>query len=294
MYPEEFIVCAPSTCKSAGTLIALGASRLLLDFFCDLGPLDVQLFKQNEIGARKSGLLAKSSFEALSDAAFQLYEALMMGITMRSGGLVSFKLASELSAAMAGQMLAPVFGQINPDVVGSENRDLNIALHYGIRLIDYSQNATIGTVSRLVHEYPSHDFIIDNDECKELFKNVEVPSERLYRVLGYIGGSAYDEASSTLVLGLTRPRKEKDQANEADKPSDEKAPAQAGAGRGQEVDGNRPPDRPSDRGPVPRKARRRAPSGEPQQEPDRPAPDSTSTTPSAPGGSAPLKVVNRN
>ena len=94
IYPNQFLVCAPSTCKSAGTLVALGANRLLLDTFCDLGPLDVQLFKQNEIGARKSGLLSRSSFEALSEAAFNLYETLMIGITMRSGGLVSWTLLS--------------------------------------------------------------------------------------------------------------------------------------------------------------------------------------------------------
>lgn len=199
---DEFIVCAPSFCKSAGTLIALGANKLIVDSFSDLGPLDVQLFKQNEIGARKSGLLSKSSFEAMGDAAFGLYERLMLGILLSSQGLVSFKLASELGATMASNMLAPVYGQINPDVVGSENRDLNVAMLYGLRLVETGRNASQSSVMRLVHDYPSHDFIIDDDEIRDLFKNVEYPSDTLYEVLGLINELTYAEAEPTVVLGL--------------------------------------------------------------------------------------------
>jgi hypothetical protein len=290
MYPNQFLVCAPSTCKSAGTLIALGANRLLLDMFCDLGPLDVQLFKQNEIGARKSGLLSRSSFEALSEAAFNLYETLMISITMKSGGLVSFRLASELSAEMAGRMLSPVFAQINPDVVGSENRDLNVALQYGLRLVDYSQNANIASVVRLVHYYPSHDFIIDNDECKELFKNVDVPSEELYAVLGYLGRTAYDEASTLVVAGLTKPTKEKDQADEADHSDNEtKAPA-AATGRAKKVDGDRTSNRRSHPGAKRGSAKR--PTSKRRSDKDvGPAPDTSGTPPDLEGDAPPLKVV---
>ncbi|MGA2951771.1 MAG: hypothetical protein ABSD80_06000, partial [Caulobacteraceae bacterium] len=55
---DEFLLYCPSRCKSAGTLVAIGAHRLIMDSFSELGPLDVQLLKEDEIGARKSGLLA--------------------------------------------------------------------------------------------------------------------------------------------------------------------------------------------------------------------------------------------
>jgi len=238
----DFIVFAPSICKSAGTLIALGAHELLLDNMCDLGPLDVQLFKQNEIAERKSGLLSKSSFDALGNAAFHLYEKLMMGITMRSGGVVNFKLASELSASMTGQLLSQVYSQMNPDIVGSENRDLNIALEYGRRLVGYSQNSDEIGVMRLVEDYPSHDFIIDNDECETLFNNVDVPSEHLYQVLRFIKQYVYDEASNVVVLGLTPSvqGKNADERNQSDDPAAQDAPSR---GERKSVDGDRPPDR---------------------------------------------------
>jgi hypothetical protein len=155
---QKFILFIPSSCKSAGTLIALGAHRLIMTpVISELGPLDVQLAKQNEIFARKSGLLTRSSFEALGDVALDLYEKLMLSITLKSQGLVGFKLASELSAEMAAKLVAPIFAQINPDVVGGENRDLNVALHYGTRLSDFGMNADIDTVVRLVHGYPSQE-----------------------------------------------------------------------------------------------------------------------------------------
>lgn len=205
---EEFVVYCPSKCKSAGTLVAVGAHRLIMDVFSELGPLDVQLLKQNEIAARKSGLLSHSSFDALADASFELYERLMISITLKSGGLVGFKLASELSASMASTLLAPVYAQVNPDVVGSENRDLNIATQYGIRLVQHSGNAGTETVLQLVHGYPSHDFIIDNDEASQLFNNVEEPSESLYKIVSTLGDIAYDESVQTVVCALTSPVKD--------------------------------------------------------------------------------------
>jgi hypothetical protein len=243
---DEFIVCPPSYCKSAGTLVVLGAHRLLVDMVTDLGPLDVQLFKQNEIGARKSGLLAKSSFEALGEAAFSLYERLMLGITMGSGGLVTFKMASELSATIASNLLAPIYGQMNPDVVGSEHRDLNVAMQYGLRLIRHSDNATFLTVNRLIEDYPSHDFIIDDDEIRDLFKNVDIPSENLYSVIALVGELAYDEASSTVVLGLTRPNKQKDQTDEHGRQVDEQEVPAGAPGGGDAVDADRSGDRRGD------------------------------------------------
>lgn len=242
---EKFYVCAPSICKSAGTLIALGAHKLLVDAFSDLGPLDVQLLKQNEIAARKSGLLSRASFEALSDAAFELYEKLMISITLKSGGLVGFRLASELSSSMASNLLAPVFAQINPDTVGSENRDLDVAMAYGLRLAEYSENAPLQSVLQLVRAYPSHDFIIDDDELKQLFENVETPSEDLYSVIGHMNGLAYDEAPSAITMGLTPPIHYQENRDEEDTAATTEGGRAGKQRRSKSLDEDRQPDRSS-------------------------------------------------
>lgn len=202
---QKFLLYCPSHCKSAGTLVALGSHVIIMDDFSELGPLDVQLVKQNEIMARKSGLLARSSFEALSESAFELYERLMISITLKSGGNVSFKLASELSAQMAATMMAPVYAQINPEIVGGEKRDLDIAFEYGRRLAECSGNADLETIYALVHNYPAHDFIIDAYEAKDLFERVEYPSDELYEIVSVLSNAAYSPSNPSLVRALVRP-----------------------------------------------------------------------------------------
>lgn len=201
----QFILFEPSYCKSAGTLVALGANKLLIDTFSELGPLDVQLLKQDEIGTRKSGLLSRSSFEALQEASFNLFEHLMLEIKRRSYDQISFKLAAEVSSKMTGELMSGVFGQISPDIVGSDYRDLQVALHYGIRLAGYSQNASPSSVRRLVEYYPSHDFVIDDEEASTLFYDTELPSENLYSLIPLLGDAAYNEHPAGLVFALSGP-----------------------------------------------------------------------------------------
>jgi Serine dehydrogenase proteinase len=202
MYAEFWLYC-PSRCKSSGTLVAIGAHRLIMDSFSELGPLDVQLLKEDEIGARKSGLLARSTFDALADEAFRLYERLMINIKVKSQSLVSFKLASQLAAEMSSKLLSQVYAQISPDIVGNEKRDLDIAIQYGLRLGIISQNINSHTVEHLVQCYPSHDFIIDDDEARQWFTNVDFPSEELYRLVGALGPMAFNEADDPCVVALS-------------------------------------------------------------------------------------------
>lgn len=246
---RDFWLYCPRRCKSAGTLVALGANRLIMDQFSELGPLDVQLLKPDELGARKSGLLARSTFDALADTSFELYERLMVGIKLGSNSLVSFRLASELSATMASNLLAPVYGQINPEIVGGEHRDLQVATEYGDRLVKRSQNARPGTVHRLVHDYPAHDFIVDDEEARELFKHVDVPETSLYRLVGALSAITFQAAEDPFVCALTRLQGATDD-DDADDGGDSDDKGQSGGeGRdGSTVDDRGPANRESDPG----------------------------------------------
>ncbi|MGF6255281.1 SDH family Clp fold serine proteinase [Ensifer sp. LBL] len=200
---EEFILFTPSYCKSAGTLIALGAHRLIMDIFSELGPLDVQLLDKDEIGARKSGLLTRSAFEALSNEAFELFSKTMLGIKASSQNLISFKLAADISWRLTGELMSPIFSQMNPDVIGSDYRDLQIATEYGIRLARASKNPKSDTVRRLVSDYPSHDFIIDREEAGTLFDKVDPPTEELYDLVKLISGVTYRQASPGIIMACS-------------------------------------------------------------------------------------------
>jgi len=196
---DKFLLFTPRYCKSAGTLIALGAHTIIMDDFSELGPLDVQLFDKDEINGRKSGLLSRSAFEALSRETFDIFSSTMINIKRASGNLISFKLAADISWRMTAEVMSPIFGQLNPDIIGSDHRDLSVAIAYGERLEKRYQNPKPDTVQHLVTNYPSHDFIIDRDEALTLFERVEHPCVKLYRFTSILSDVTYNQATPGVI-----------------------------------------------------------------------------------------------
>ena len=106
---EKFTAVISGPCKSAGTICILGAHELAFTQYGELGPLDVQYAKKDEIGEFASGLVVTEALRTIRDDAFAAFEQTMLGITMKSGGRISFKLAAELATELAGKLFrAPV------------------------------------------------------------------------------------------------------------------------------------------------------------------------------------------
>lgn len=170
---EDITLFVPSYCKSAGTLVAAAANRLLFSPFGEIGPLDVQLIEKDELGERKSGLTMRSALEDLHERSFELFEKFMMGIKEGSGNNISFKLSAEVARDSAIGLMGNIYSQIHPDVLGKDYRDLSVATKYGERLNKKFGNVKPKGIDRLVHGYPSHDFVIDCEEASEIFERVE-------------------------------------------------------------------------------------------------------------------------
>lgn len=177
---DNITVFIPSSCKSAGTLLAIAGHSIVMSPFGELGPLDVQLRQKDEIFARRSGLNTRSALEDLRTHVFELFEHFMLGIIDHSGGSISFKVAADISARTASDIVGKIYEQINPDSLGQDFRDLNVATKYGERLNKRSGNIKETGIQRLVHDYPSHDFVIDVEEAKEIFNHVDNPSGTIY------------------------------------------------------------------------------------------------------------------
>jgi hypothetical protein len=79
--------------------------------------------------------------------------------------------------------MAKVYEQINPEALGRDVRDLNVAMEYCVRLNKRSKNLKADGIQRLVHGYPSHDFVIDLEEAREIFERVGAPTRALYDVI---------------------------------------------------------------------------------------------------------------
>jgi hypothetical protein len=152
----EFCVLVPSYCKSAGTLIVMGVHRLIMADFRQLGPLDVQLYKRDEIAEMRSGLLFRSALTTIKEASEDLFGHLMISIKQKTGGLVRFRLASELAARITEGVVSPIAAQITHEGLGEDYQALMAAHEYGIRLARCGRLIKEDKVRKLVHDYPSH------------------------------------------------------------------------------------------------------------------------------------------
>lgn len=174
---NRFILYVSGFCKSAGTLVALGAHELIFSDHGELGPLDVQMTKKDEIWETQSGLTVMDTLTALKDNAFEAFEKFFLDVMRRSGGAISAKTAAQIATEMATGMFAPLYGQVDPLHIGEAARAMSIAGHYGRRLLEIGGNVDPATLGVIMSAYPSHGFVIDCQEAQSLFQNVKRPSE---------------------------------------------------------------------------------------------------------------------
>lgn len=162
-------------CKSAGTLMALGADEIVMSDFGEFGPLDVQVFKSDELYGRSSGLDIHQALNVIGSQAYTMFEDYFIDLIERSQGVITTKTATDVASSMAVQLLAPITAQIDPLRLGELNRVMRVAQDYGKRLSSeiLSQNR-IRTIEQLTSGYHAHGFVIDYEEAKQLFQDVEV------------------------------------------------------------------------------------------------------------------------
>jgi hypothetical protein len=179
---KDFLLFVPNACKSAGTLVALGASQIHMSPFGEFGPLDVQVFKSDEIFERRSGLTSKSAVWSLTEEAFRTFEQILLSLKFRSGGTITFKAASQVAASITSELLNPIAAQLDPLAIGEDFQNLHIAHEYGDRLVRKFGTINADAPRDLVENYPSHGFVIDLFEATELFGNVEMACKELIQL----------------------------------------------------------------------------------------------------------------
>lgn len=188
---DKFYLYVFGHCKSAGTLVALGADEIIMSDFSEFGPLDVQLSKEDEM-TRTSGLSYIQPLTVLTQQAFDMFEYYFITIKNKSGLTITTKTASEIASSLVTNIIGPIAAQIDPIKIGEVYRSLEVAKEYGKRLCKGDNIENI-----LVTGYPSHEFVIDFEEAKTIFKNVRRPSDKeqlLERLtLSFIKGQSIEE-----------------------------------------------------------------------------------------------------
>jgi hypothetical protein len=163
----------PGVCKSAGTLVALAGHELRFSCYGEIGPLDTQINKPDELLSRHSGLDILQSMDSITRSTFDCFETHMLHIIRASSGAISTKVAADIAIQLTTGMIAPITAQVDPVRLGSAQRAIDIARAYGKRLAGMSNNLKMNALDDLIDSYPAHGFVIDYDEAKELFNHVD-------------------------------------------------------------------------------------------------------------------------
>ena len=169
---STFRVVVLGPCKSAGTLVAIGADELSFSLLGELGPLDVQLSKSDELVVTKSGIDTVRTLAIMRTEAFNAFAKYMLDLTGKTKGAISMKTASDIAANLVIGLFQPMLQQIDPDRLSEVSRKMKIAREYGIRLGMRNLKKKPGSLDHLIEDYPSHGFIIDKKEAKTIFENV--------------------------------------------------------------------------------------------------------------------------
>ncbi len=170
---NKFTLFVFGYCKSAGTLVAIGADEIVMSDLAELGPLDIQVTKDDDLVRRSSGLDLQKALTVLSQQGFQIFQQHFIATTINSGGVVTTKTAADIASSIAVGLLAPIANQIEPLRLGEVYRSMDVAYEYGIRLNPNLRK----TVKKLITDYPSHGLVIDRKEANELFPLVREPSQ---------------------------------------------------------------------------------------------------------------------
>lgn len=172
-------------CKSAGTLIALGVNEIVMGSKGELGPLDVQLRTDDSFYfTYTSGLGSAKSIEYLQSKASDSFWDSFSRLTKVSKRSFTAQTTANIATELVVGLLAPIAAQIDPLRLAENQRALDVAKRYGMRLTAEGLQASEDSIEKLVYGYPSHRQVIDLYEAKEIFGEDRVrPVDDLERIV---------------------------------------------------------------------------------------------------------------
>lgn len=165
---KKVTVFTPSYCKSAGTLIVIGASEVVMTNASELGPLDVQMSKPDELDEVRSGFIINDAFASLQHEAIDTFTQCLLDLKRKTGANITLKTAMQIAGDLTGSLFSGLYSQIDPMHVGEAYRAGRVALEYAKRLNKGGLGVSDDALTSLVSGYPSHSFVIDRAEATEL------------------------------------------------------------------------------------------------------------------------------
>ncbi|MFC4912612.1 SDH family Clp fold serine proteinase [Actinomadura gamaensis] len=184
-YAKTLNVYVPDRAKSAGTLVAVGADRVFLSPFGQLGPLDTQIPNPRNPANDVSALDCYQSVDYVRDFGFRTVISVLPKLVEATERRISVNELLAAASTFALGTIGPVLQSVTALDFGGWGRTLRIGEHYARKLLE--AKAVNGHASRidetafeLVYGYTHHLFPIDLNEGKRLGLNVHAMDEKVY------------------------------------------------------------------------------------------------------------------
>ena len=169
MFCDDLEVIAPGKCMSAGTLISLGADRVVMTKQATLGPIDPTI--QHPLGPSIPGGAPDSRVDVSVEAVRGYLDAIR---------------ACNGNGDLEGQALLDLSDKVHPLVLGQIFRSQQQIRNLAQRLL-VRHTADTETINKIIEflcsDSGSHDYTINRREALDLGLSVEKCSESLYEIL---------------------------------------------------------------------------------------------------------------
>jgi len=178
MFCDDFEVIAPSKCMSAGTLISLGADRIIMTKQATLGPIDPTL--QHPLGPQVPGM----SPDARADVSVEAVNGYLDAVRASNGG-----------GGHEERALLDLSDKVHPLVLGQIFRSRQQIRDLAHRLLEgrVSEGKISQIVEFLCSASGSHDYTINRREASALGLTIDKCSEILYPTLRAVMGSLSEQ-----------------------------------------------------------------------------------------------------
>ena len=169
---DDMEVLVPQWAKSAATFFCLGADKILLGPDGELGPLDPQIPNPSGSFRPVTPLETFQALEQLRTYSADTLDTIVMALL--GGAPMDIPNAIQQAPPIMSAMIGPLYQQVNHHELGEAGRALQVGVEYARRVMhrwgyaDREQENIDRIVRDLVWGYPTHGFVIDLTEAKEL------------------------------------------------------------------------------------------------------------------------------
>jgi hypothetical protein len=148
------------------------------------------------------------ALQQLKHAATEMYDDVVGRVSEKSG-MRLFEACSKAAELTQG-LYGPLFGQLDPAHLAESARGLEIGVEYGERVLKRYRPALWAEqgpklLNRLVHDYPTHGFTIDQEEAHELGIPTRIPDAQEATPLDQLALALIEYGTTSDLITLVGP-----------------------------------------------------------------------------------------